>query len=186
MNKSIALISILIAMAGCSSLKHTESKPITKYAGWFYNDCLAIKAPDLPTGTIVTLVDAEATGSTYISKIVGPARNSDECAPLTVGRKSVNIQDNQKFYLISKSKAIQTAESFVYGIAVVLDQNNTTASISETLDLNNDGIQDSFSSCATSEGISFGIWSATPYKSKSTWNGYYYLGYDIDSNCPDQ
>jgi len=184
MNKLLVLVSL--AMAGCTSQPSAfEVKPITKHTGWFYNDCLVIQAPDLPTGTMVTLVDGEAINSTYISKIIGPAKNADKCPPLAEDRKSVNTQGGKSFYLISKSKKIKEESTFIFGIAVVLDNNNASASISETLDLNNDGIQDSFSSCASSEGINFDIWSAIPYKSKNIWNGYYYLGYDIDPNCPD-
>lgn len=184
MNKLVILISLIIL--GCTSQPPFEPKPITKYAGWFYNDCLAIQAPNLLASTNVTLVDAEATGNTHNAKILGPAKTADECPALADDRKSVNTQGNKNFYLILKSKTIKEEGSFIYGVAVVIADNKTLASISETLDLNNDGIQDSFSSCATSEGINFDIWSATPYKSKSIWNGYYYLGYDIDSNCPDK
>jgi hypothetical protein len=187
MNKLIVLVSLATAMAGCTSLiTPPKSKPITKHTGWFYDYCLAIKAPNLPTGTIVILVDAEATENTHRSRIIAPAKNADECTPLSEDRKSVNIEGGKKFYLVSKPKVMQAEGTFNFGIAVVLDGKNTSASNSEALDLNNDGIRDSFSFCATSEGISFDVWSATPYKSKSIWNGYYYLGYDIDSNCPEQ
>jgi hypothetical protein len=183
MNKLIVLISLI--MLGCTSQPHSEPVAITKYAGWFYNDCLAIQAPNLVTGTNVTLIDSEDTDSTHNSKVLGPARTADECPALADDRKSVNTQDNKDFYLISKSKTIKAEGFFIYGVALVISDNKTFESISETLDLNNDGIQDSFSSCASSEGINFDIWSATPYKSKNIWNGYYYLGYDIDPNCPD-
>ena len=184
MYKLLILISLIIL--GCTSQPHSEPEPITKYAGWFYNDCLAIQAPNLLAGTNVTLVDAEDSSNIHNSTILGPAETADECPALAEDRKSVNTQGNKNFYLISKSKTIKEEGSFVYGVAVVIGDNKTLASISETLDLNNDGIQDSFSSCATSEGINFDVWSAAPYESKNIWNGYYYLGYDIDSNCPDK
>lgn len=187
MNKLIVLVSLTMAMMGCTGLiTPLKSKPIIKHTGWFYGRCLVIKAPNLPTGTVVTLVDAEATENTYRSRIIAPAKNADECPPLAEDRKNVNVEGGKNFYLISKSKTIQAQGTFIFGIAVVLGGNNASVSISETLDLNNDGIQDSFSFCATSEGISFEAWSATPYKSKSIWNGYYYLGYDIESNCPER
>ena len=185
MNKFIVLVYLVMVVVGCTSqIPPIKSKPITKHIGWFYGDCLAIKAPSLPAGTIVTLIDAEATENTHRSRIIAPAKNSDECQPLAEDRKNVNTEGGKSFYLISKAKAVQGEGVFNFGIAVVLVGKNEPASNSETLDLNNDGIRDSYSFCSTSEGISFEVWSATPYKSKSIWNGYYYLGYDIDSNCP--
>lgn len=176
-----------MTIVSCTSLiTPPKTKSITKYVGWFYDQCLAIKAPNLPKGTIVTLIDAEASENTIRSSIIALAKNADKCPPLAGDRKSVNIEGGKSFYLISKSKAIQVEGTFNFGIAVVLDGKNASQSISEMLDLNNDGIRDSFSFCATSEGISFEVWSATPYKSESIWNGYYYLGYDIESNCPER
>lgn len=183
MNKLIVLISLI--MQGCTSQLHSEPVAIIKYAGWFYNDCLVIQAPNLSAGTNITLVDGEDTDNTQNSKVLGPAKTADECPALSDDKKNVNTQGNKNFYLISKSKTVKEEGSFIYGIAVVISNNKTLASISEALDLDNDGIQDSFSSCASSEGINFDIWSTTPYKSKNIWNGYYYLGYDIEPNCPD-
>jgi len=58
--------------------------------------------------------------------------------------------------------------------------------IGRLMESRNDDLPDSFSYCAASEGISFDAWSAIPYKSKNLWSGYYYLGYDIESNCPEK
>jgi len=185
MTKFVVFVSLAITMVGCNSLiENSQKKALIKHVGWYYDQCLVIKAPNLPKGTVVTLVDAEATENRLYSNIIAPAKNMDKCPPLAEDRKSVNAEGGKSFYLISKIKASQTEATFNFGIAVVLSGENGSPSISEALDLNNDGTPDSFSYCATSEGISFDVWSATPYKSKNLWNGYYYLGYDIDSNCP--
>ena len=98
----------------------------------------------------------------------------------------MNAEDDKSFYLISKPKKIQAEATVNFGIAVVFDARGSLLPVSEMIDLNNDGLPDSFSYCATSEGISFDAWSAIPYKSKNLWSGYYYLGYDIQSNCPEK
>ncbi len=185
MTKFVVFVSLAMTMAGCNSLieNNTQTKALTKHVGWFYDHCLVIKAPNLSKGTVVTLVDVEVTKNMLRSKIIAPAKNADECPPLAEDRKDVNSEGGKSFYLISKPT--QTEATFNFGIAVVLDGQNGSLPISETFDLNNDGVLDSFSFCATSEGISFDVWSATPYKSKNIWNGYYYLGYDIESNCPE-
>ncbi|NOY71815.1 MAG: hypothetical protein GXP14_05470 [Gammaproteobacteria bacterium] len=186
MTKFVVFVGLAMTMVGCNSLveKDTQTKVLTKHVGWFYDRCLVIKAPNLPMGTVVTLVDVEATKNMLRSKIIAPAKNADECSPLADDRKDVNSEDGKSFYLISKPTQAET--TFNFGIAVVLDGQNDSLPILETFDLNNDGTLDSFSFCATSEGISFDVWSATPYKSKNIWNGYYYLGYDIESNCPER
>lgn len=183
MTKFVVLAGFVMVLAGCiSSIEQSQAKTLTKHVGWYYEQCLVIKAPDLPKGAVVTLVDAEATKNRFRSRIIALAKNADECSPLAEDRRSVNTEDGKKFYLISKPKATKAETTFNFGIAVVLD--NESLPVSEVLDLNNDGIIDSFSFCATSEGINFDVWSAAPYKSKNLWNGYYYLGYDIESNCP--
>ncbi len=50
----------------------------------------------------------------------------------------------EKVFLISKPKTTQTETTFNFGIAVVLGGQNGSLPISETFDLNNDGILDSF------------------------------------------
>lgn len=187
MNKLLVLASLVVALVGCASrLQPLESRLIIKHAGWFYNNCLAIKLPNLPKGKIVTLVDAEDTENTLRSQIIDLASSSDGCPPLAEDRKNVNTESGNIFYLISKPKEIRAEGKFNFGFAVVLGDRKELTSDVKILDLNNDGMRDTFSFCATSEGISFEVWSAKPYKSKSIWNGYYYLGYDIESNCPER
>ena len=187
MTKFVVLVGLAMTMVGCTTLiEKSQSKTLTKHVGWYYDHCLVIKAANLPNGTVVTLVDAEASHNTIRSRVISSAKNEDKCPPLMEDRKDVNTEGGKSFYLISKPKATQADTTFTYGVAVVIAGENNPLSISETLDLNNDGKLDSFSFCATSEGISFDVWSATPYKSENIWNGYYYLGYDIESNCPER
>jgi len=51
-------------------------------------------------------------------------------------------------------------------------------------DLDQDGQSEVFSSCATSEGIKFAVWTAKAYQGEPRWSGYYYLGYDLQPTCP--
>ncbi|KGJ93918.1 hypothetical protein GAB14E_2473 [Colwellia psychrerythraea] len=174
-------------VSGCTSITDdAQYKPITKHAGWFYGACLVINMPNLPKGTPVTLVDAEGTENRFRSEIIAPTKNPDKCLPLHEETSGGNNIGGNRFYLISKPEKGKFDTTFTYGIAVVLEKNNRALSISETLDLNNDGKIDLFSVCAASEGINFDIWSSTPYKSINLWNGYYYLGYGIESDCPER
>jgi hypothetical protein len=52
------------------------------------------------------------------------------------------------------------------------------------VDLNQDGQSEVFSSCATSEGIKFAVWTGKAYQGEPRWSGYYYLDYDLRPTCP--
>jgi hypothetical protein len=39
--------------------------------------------------------------------------------------------------------------------------------------------------CVTSEGVKFSAWEGEPYRGTPLWSDYYYLGYDVEPNCPE-
>lgn len=182
----------MVIVSGCTGSgkagPNTASaqKESDRYIGWFYDKCLVINVADLSEGTALILIDTQTLqNNRQRAHVISRAVRADECAPLLEDRKSVNAADGIYFYLISRTEKPYVDTSFTFGIAMVSASKNSTLSISEVPDLNNDGLPDSFSSCATSEGISFDVWGSTAYKSQNLWNGYYYLGYDIESTCPD-
>ncbi|MGL4620360.1 hypothetical protein [Chroococcidiopsis sp.] len=50
-------------------------------------------------------------------------------------------------------------------------------------DLDGDGVEESFRSCATSEGIYLTVWSGQALTGIRKWHSYYYLGFDIEPTC---
>ena len=52
------------------------------------------------------------------------------------------------------------------------------------VDLDQDGRNEVFSSCATSEGIKFAVWTGKAYQGEPRWSGYYYLDYEMKPTCP--
>lgn len=181
----------MIIISGCAGSGKTGPNKVSaqkepdKNIGWFYDKCLVINAANLSEGTEVILIDTQAPqNNRQHSHVISHAVQADECAPLSEDRKSVNAVDGVYFYLISRAEKPQVDALFTFGIALVSASKNSILSISEVPDLNNDGLPDSFTSCATSEGISFDVWGSTAYKSQNLWNAYYYLGYDIESTCP--
>ena len=52
------------------------------------------------------------------------------------------------------------------------------------LDLNGDGVAETFTQCASSEGLWFRVWSGPAYKGTPLWSGYYYLADDTEVTCP--
>ena len=54
---------------------------------------------------------------------------------------------------------------------------------SAAVDLDQDGISEIFTSCNSTEGINFYVWTGKPYSGEPRWTKYYYLGYDMSPNC---
>ena len=50
-------------------------------------------------------------------------------------------------------------------------------------DLDGDGIEESFRSCASSEGLHLTVWSGQALTGIRKWHSYYYLGFDIEPTC---
>ena len=51
-------------------------------------------------------------------------------------------------------------------------------------DLDGDGVPESFQSCASLEGLHPTVWSGEPLRGVERWSRYYYMGYDLEPNCP--
>jgi hypothetical protein len=54
---------------------------------------------------------------------------------------------------------------------------------SVTGDINQDHRSEYFRSCTSGEGVHLTVWLAKPLHGKPKWHQYYYLGYDVESNC---
>jgi hypothetical protein len=81
-----------------------------------------------------------------------------------------------------------TAESETNIMAIGIVGQDIAISIEDKnakTDLNADGVPEVFSSCQTSEGMKFFVWSAESYQGSPLWSDYYYLGYDMQPNCPE-
>jgi len=52
-------------------------------------------------------------------------------------------------------------------------------------DLDGDGAPEHFQSCASLEGLHPTVWSGEPLRGVERWSRYYYMGYDLEPNCPE-
>ncbi|MBE9015678.1 hypothetical protein IQ272_05875 [Chroococcidiopsidales cyanobacterium LEGE 13417] len=50
-------------------------------------------------------------------------------------------------------------------------------------DLDGDGIEESFRSCVSFEGLHLTVWSGQALTGIRKWHSYYYLGYDVKPTC---
>ncbi len=54
-----------------------------------------------------------------------------------------------------------------------------------TADLDGDGVAERFRACTSSEGVHLTVWSGPPGRARLRWHRYFYLGYDVEPDCPE-
>ncbi|MFV0481872.1 MAG: hypothetical protein ACK5LP_07800 [Campylobacteraceae bacterium] len=98
------------------------------------------------------------------TKVLDVIKNDDECRFLHPSRKDVNKEAFKYFYKLSLE------DNLNFGVA-----------IPKLAATNIDSY--SFSYCSTSEGFSFDV--EDKKSKKIIWNGYYYIGIDIEPTCKE-
>jgi hypothetical protein len=54
------------------------------------------------------------------------------------------------------------------------------------IDLDHDGVLERFQGCATVSTLHPAVWSGEPFKGKRRWTRDYALGYEVESDCPEE
>ena len=150
-----------------------QSTPLEMRVGWVTGSCLATANKTLTAGSKLTVVSMDDRSTIVDGRVLGGATSDETCPPLLQDRRKQN-ESKWSFYEVKLDAAVDL------GIGVTGDTNVVQGGI----DVTGDGKPEAFTQCATSEGVSFRIWSGTPYKGLPLWSGYYYLGYDTEANCP--
>jgi hypothetical protein len=141
--------------------------------GWVHGSCLAIANQALAGGTLITVVSLATKASIVDGRVVGRTTSDAVCPALMQERRKIN-ESKWSFYELKLPDAVDL------GIGVTGESKLVPGGI----DLTGDGMPETFTECATSEGVSFRVWSGMPYQGVPIWSGYYYLGYDVETNCP--
>lgn len=162
--KIFYLTGLFIFFIISTCISAAENKPqqpindLEHTVGWMHGNCLAIADETVPAGTALDIVKLD--GQLHIQgRVMGKADNSDTCPALLDDRKAVNMADGFSFYQVATSQPINLAIAYLSGITI--DKRAV------------------FSSCMTSEGINFNV--TTDHS--QLWQGYYYLGYDVEPSC---
>jgi len=176
----------VVLVAGCGDRRETERpgqpgpasspSPIEHRVGWLHSACLAIDNKTLAAGSPVAIVTLGDAPSVIDGSIAGTATSGDKCPALMEDRRATNVAKGLAFYEVRTPQGV----SVDLAIGIVGD----TTRVGSGIDISGDGIADHFTECATSEGVSFAVWSGTPYQGAALWSAYYYLGYDTESTCP--
>jgi hypothetical protein len=177
-----------VILLSCASCRRTEPAPAPTAAfpfaerlGWLHGTCLAISNPKLAGGTPVTLVIMGDPQKVESARIDAKPASPETCQALLPARAQSNAKQGMTFYTL-EAKDLHPTEM---GIGIV--ESPAEPKIVNGLarvDLALKGQSAVFSSCATTEGIKFGVWPGKAYQGEPLWSAYYYLGYDQHPNCP--
>ena len=150
-----------------------RSTPLEMRLGWVTGSCLATAHQALTQGSTVTVVSMDDKSTIVDGPVIGGATSGATCPALLQDRRKQN-ESKWSFY------QLELAATVDLGIGVT----GNTKVVHGGIDLTGDGTPEKFTQCSTSEGVSFRVWSGTPYQGLPIWSGYYYLGYDVEANCP--
>ncbi len=93
-------------------------------------------------------------------------------------------EPNDAFYRLVAPPGTLTCCIFGYAVRAPRRDVKIVAGRAE-VDLDRDGVPEHFQSCASREGLHPALWSGEPFRGPSRWTRYYYLGYDLEPNCPE-
>lgn len=152
-----------------------------EHIGWFHGSCLAISNASLAAGTHVALVFTGAPQKVQQARIRERATTPATCQPLMEGRAKMNAKPGISFYTLDAGSTGATDMGF--GLAPP-PANLRIVNGLATVDLDQDGQSEVFTSCATHEGMKFAVWTGKAYQGEPRWSGYYYLDYEMTPTCP--
>lgn len=136
--------------------------------------CLRVKNSNLTVGEELTLVSFATPQAIFRAKIV-------EKLDQAYSSGDVSGEDNN-YYRVEVTKGKIDASPPLIAI-VKSDAQFLRSKSGVGVDLNRDGLLETFKSCASSEGLHLTVWSGKPLAGKRQWYTYYYLGYDMKGDC---
>jgi hypothetical protein len=181
--KASVLILLGIAAVSCGrrELKLAPGPFIfSDRIGWMQGPCLAIANANLKPGTPVSVVIAAQPQKIVAARVQEQTTSAATCPALTEER-AAGIKAGTVFYALEGGGISRS--DMALGI-VNAPATPTIVDGQAKVDLDQDGRSEVFTSCASSEGINFAVWSGNPYEGDSRWSEYYYVGYDLVPNCP--
>jgi hypothetical protein len=183
-----AIGALLAAAAACGGASERDQRkavaapfPFNERIGWLHGPCLAILNADLASGTPVALVIMGEPQRIQQARVKERTTSGATCHVLMDGRAAMNAKAGTFFYALDAGNLESTAMGF--GIIAPPASPEVVNGLAR-VDLDQNGQAEVFSSCATSEGIKFNVWTGKRDEGEPRWSGYYYVDYDITPNCP--
>ena len=183
-----AAILLMVAAVSCERKSNLGQHaavsgefPFSERIGWLHGPCLAIANPNLAHGTPVALVITATPQRVLQTQIQEQTNSPGACEALMEGRGTRNAKAGMSFYKLETG----SVDSSEMGFGIVKPPSNlSVVNGLAQVDLDQNGHNEVFSSCATTEGIKFAVWTDKAYQGESRWSGYYYLDYETKPTCP--
>jgi hypothetical protein len=173
----VATLSVLTAPSAADTESGQASRVGIVYRGEFDDLRLAIADDSLPLGSKVAIVTTPE-GVVLCCAVVGAAYTlrPDEFDP-------IYLDDEGKRTYALDPAGITADVSPAFGLAGAGPELGASG---DRPDLDGDGTLEGFRSCASGEGLHLTVWYGEPLSTARLWHGYYYLGYDTESDCGPQ
>lgn len=137
--------------------------------------CLYTHNADLSVGSALTLVLLSPPQSTIKAEVVGPGAPSN-CPSIDTNDATLSAYEIRA---LEPGLASSTPVIAVSGYAGQFQRKGEYVAA----DINRDGRTEYFRFCTSAEGVHVTVWSGRALRGKAKWHQYYYLGYDVESNC---
>lgn len=180
-NVAVTIAVVCVLLGSCASTLPRAAGGVSDLPGligWMHGGCIALSDDRVAPGTKLTLVSVDSESRNVMTaKVAGRATGSSDCPALLEDRRTANQEAGWSFYLVEP----RLPSDFAIGLVALAPEGDP-----ETyLDLDGDGQQESFGYCTTAEGLRFAVEPSSAGGGEALWSGYYYLGYDLQANCPD-
>lgn len=141
--------------------------------------CLAIAAADLAPGDTLLAVSADRPQGIAVVKI--DARRAHPCTLPGDEWGSVSIE-RASFYNVT----LRVSQGTFREPAITFRSNARLDLVGGVVtgDLDGDGRPERFAECTSREGVHLRVMTVTSDREIDRWHQYYYLPYDLESNCP--
>jgi hypothetical protein len=175
----LPLLVAFALLSGCTASE--EAPPPAGRLGWLDGRCLVTSDAALPAGTRVAVITLGTEQGLAEASVVGPATSGEACVSLSGERQgTVQAEEGLLYEVTDWSSGSATLGIAWIGEPVTIAVTDGRASS----DLDADGVDEFFTVCSSSEGLHFGVWRGAPFSGSAVWSGYYYLGYDLEPDCP--
>jgi hypothetical protein len=195
-----ALIALLAATTGCATSRQPRQSPpaAAREARRPEQARIPAQAAALPRMLGVVVL----TGSTGVLCTSGPGPrpgqritvvlpDAGETRPALAlageaaleGKRSCHMDDAGRPTLTKLSFEGRQETTPALGIAVLRPDKELRLDTELKVDLDADGMKESFKTCTSSEGVHLTVWTGSPDNGIRRWHAYYHVSYDTEPTC---
>jgi hypothetical protein len=178
-SRRFTLLASILAFSFCSGAGRIPKVSLSSRLGVAVQQsgrtCLYTHNADLRAGSPLTLVLLTPPQSTIKAEVIGPSAAAN-CPSIDTSDATLSAYEIR---VLAEGLVPSTP---VIAVSGSVGQFQTKGQY-VAADIGGDGHTEYFRFCASAEGIHLTVWSGRALRGKPKWHQYYYLGYDVESNC---